>query len=237
MAKLLRGLAVVLGVVAFAAMPTVAQAHPKFFINGKKAGSAHEPIIGYGAVVLENTVIGKLVCQNLASGNVWNETTEGTEKGLANTEGYTTYNCTAEPECKGVFATAEKPVEVTEKENSNKEKVHVAQRGPSTLPWTGEAVEEEGGEKLKKIKTHGIKVTIVAPCLSIEIPFEGALEPISVNGAKNGLHASHLTFEGKGGRTGFLTTPIFGAEKEENIGYTSGEVTVIGQGVQLISVE
>jgi hypothetical protein len=105
------------------------------------------------------------------------------------------------------------------------------------LPWTGEAVEEEGSEKLKKFKTNGIRVTIVAPCFNAEIPFEGALEPIAINGAKNGLHASHLTFEGKGGKTNFLTSPVLPSKNGENIGYTIGEVKTIGTAIQLVTIE
>jgi hypothetical protein len=105
------------------------------------------------------------------------------------------------------------------------------------LPWQGEATEEEGGEKLRKIKTKGVKVTIVAPCFGLEVPFEGALEPIAINGSKSGLKASHLLFEGKGGKTGFLTTKVLPVEKEENIGYTIGEVKTIGSMVQLINLE
>jgi hypothetical protein len=231
--KLLRGLAPVLAVAALGMVPAVAQASPKFFINGKLAESKHESIVNFGKITLENHFLGKIKCENLASGNIWNES----EKGLGNTEGYTTYGCTAEPTpCAGVFATAEQPVEVTERLIGSEKKKY-AQRGKSDLPWTGEVVQEEAGEKLKKIKTNGIKVTIVMPCLNLEIPFEGALEPIATNGAKNGLNPSHLTFQGKGGKTGFLTTTKLGTAEENNIGYTIGEVVTVGPDVELINAE
>lgn len=231
--KLLVGLAPVLVLVALVMTPAVAQAAPKFYINGQLAPKKHEPIVNFGAISLENHFLNKIKCENLASGNIWNES----EKGLANTEGYTTYSCTAEPTaCAGVFATAEKPVEVTERTFEGK-KEHIAVRGKSTLPWSGEVVKEETGEKLTKIKTHGIAVTIVMPCLNLEIPFEGALEPISYNGLGNGLSPSHLVFQGKGGKTGFLTTTKLGTQEEDNIGYTIGEVASVGTQVELITAE
>lgn len=236
--KLLIGFAPILATAAFVAASATAQATPQFYINGVKAGTKHEQIVNYGGITLENAILGKIKCQNLAAGNIWNES----EKGFANTEGYTTYGCTSEPTCAGVFATAEKPLEVTEvvrenPETKKTEKVKAAERAGSTLPWSGEVVQEETGEKLRKIKTHGIKVTIVAPCFQLEVPFEGALEPIATNGAKNGLHASHLTFEGKGGKTGFLVSPVLPSSSEENVGYTIGEVKTSGTSVELINAE
>jgi hypothetical protein len=230
--KLLVGLAPALAV-ALLLIPAVAQAAPKFFINGVAVGKKHEPNVIYGPIELQNHFLGKIKCQNLASGNIWNES----EKGLGNTEGYTTYGCTAEPvSCAGVFATAEKPVEVTERTIEGQKK-KIAQRGATDLPWNGEVIKEETGEKLTKIKTHGISVTIVMPCLNLEVPFEGVLEPISVNGLGNGLTPSHLVFQGKGGKTGFLTTTKLGTAEENNIGYTIGEVASVGASVELITAE
>jgi hypothetical protein len=229
--KLLVGLAPAL-VVALLLIPAVAQATPKFYINYVQAGKKHEPNVIYGQIELQNHFLGKIKCQNLASGNIWNES----EKGLGNTEGYTTYSCTAEPKCEGVFATAEKPVQVTEKTIEGVKR-HIAERGATDLPWAGEVVKEETGEKLTKIKTHGISVTIVVPCLSLEVPFEGALEPISLNGAGNGLTPSHLVFQGKGGKTGYLTTTKLGTAEENNIGYTIGETNSVGSAMELITAE
>jgi hypothetical protein len=231
--KLVMGVAPALVVVALVLAPAGAQASPKFYVNGKLAEKSHEPIVNYGAITLENKFLGKIKCQNLASGYIWNES----EKGLGDTEGYTTYACSSEPTpCTGVFATAEQPVEVTEKLIAS-EKRHVAVRGKSDLPWSGEVIQEASGEKLKKIKTNGIKVTIVMPCDNLEFPFEGALEPISVNGSKSGLSPSHLVFQGKGGKTGFLITNSLKGPEEEKIGYTSGEVTTVGGNVELITAE
>lgn len=234
--KVLLRVALVLGVASALAMPAVAQASPKFFVNGVKVGTAKTGLINYGEIELKNAVLGNIKCQNLASGFIWNEQTEGTEKGVFITEGYTTYGCEAKPECKGVFATAEMPVEVTEHKNEKGNTEHIAQRGPTTLPWSGEAIEvTEGLETFTKIKTHGIKVTIVAPCVPIEVPFEGALEPIATNGKKNGLQASHVTFQGEGGKTGHLVAKSL-PEGGQN-GYTTGELKSIGSLVQLITLQ
>jgi hypothetical protein len=232
------GLLPMLGVVALVLTPASAQA-VKFFINGKAAGTKHEPIVTYGAIELENTTLGIIKCQNLASGFLWNETTEGTEKGKGETDGYTTYACTSSNEVcgpnGGIFATAENPVFVTEKVIGGKSE-KVAERGTSTLPWTGETIEEEGTEKNLKIKTHGIRVTIAIPCIPLEVPFEGALEPISINGQKNGLTPSRLRFEGKGGKTGVLKTTRLGTGEAE-FGYTKGEVSTVGEKVELIQIK
>jgi hypothetical protein len=124
---------------------------------------------------------------------------------------------------------------VTEREIGGK-KERVAERGKSTLPWSGQVVEEEGTEKLTKIKTHGIKVAIAIPCIGLEVPFEGALEPLAINGVKNGLTPGKLVFQGKGGKTGFLTTKFFGTGEAE-FGYTSGEVSSVGEKVELINIK
>jgi hypothetical protein len=231
------GLAPMLGVVVLVLTPAPAQAG-RFFINGALATTKHEPNVFYGKVELQNSTLGKIKCENLASGNIWNEVTEGTERGAGISEGYTTYGCTAEPNvCPegGIFATAENPVYVTEKEIGGK-KERVAERGTSTLPWSGKVVEEEGTEKLTKIKTNGIKVTIAIPCIGLEVPFEGALEPIAINGVKNGLSPSKLQFQGKGGKTGFLKTKALGTGEAE-IGYTIGEVASVGEKVELITTK
>jgi hypothetical protein len=64
---------------------------------------------------------------------------------------------------------------------------------------------------------------------------EGTLTPILVNGTKNGLKPSHLTFEGKGGTTGSLIVPQFFTEREV---FVSGEMKILGSATQqLITAE
>jgi hypothetical protein len=194
--RLLIGLASSVAAVAVSVAPAPAQATPQFRINGALAGTGKQNAVVSGSTTIDNALLGEIKCDVLESLQVWNES----GKGLAETDGYTTYGCTAAPPCNGVFATAEMPIEVTERENpKTKELEKVARRGPSTLPWLGEAIEEEGTEKFRRLKTNAVKLTIVAPCFDLEFPFEEVSEPKIVNGAKSGLKPTHLEFENQGG--------------------------------------
>src|SRR5271167_1324638 len=235
--KLVMGLAPVIAVAAVFVMPALAQGAPRWFINGKLAEAKHEALVAQGAITLQNQLLGKINCQTIAPGSVWNEG----EKGLGQTEGYASYGCRAEPTpCPGTFLTAEQPVEVVK----HGEKEFEAVRGPGDLPWQWEALEEEGSEKRRKIRitppaaiprAPRILLTVVMLCLNLEVPFEGQLEPLIVNGLKNGLSPSHLQFQGKGGQTGFLTTTKLGEEASR--GYVTGELTTVGGNVELITAE
>jgi hypothetical protein len=210
----------IVAVPAAQALPEI-KAFPKVFRNGTKLTKTHEPTVAFGAITLENPTLKNLTCQNVVTGTSWNEVTEGTEKGLENTTGYTTFECKAETTCKvkntkgeeveGIFATAEAPpvAEGTE--------AHLT--GISSLPWTGEVIEREEGKK--QILTHHVKVWIVLPpasvgkgsgCLGLELPFEDQegtkekeegdeLAPLTINGAKSGLKPSHGEFHGEEGKT------------------------------------
>jgi hypothetical protein len=219
-------------------LPVAAHASPRWFINDRLAGVKHEGLVSYGEVALENNQLGKISCQTIAAGSFWNES----EKGFGPTEGFTTYDCTTEPSpCPGAFVTAERPVKVVkriEKEGLKETVKYEGVHESGTLPWSGEAIAEEGGERLRKIRTHGILMTLVMPCLNLEVPFEGALEPIATNGTKNGLNPSHLTFQPKGGKTGFLATTKLGTSEEDRNGYVIGELTDIGaSGLELVTAE
>lgn len=259
--KLVVGLASVLAAGALAVVPVVSQAAPlpKFFINGTKAGKAHVPVLAFGEILLEQKVIGNLRCQNLGSGEVWNEVSGGTEKGFETTTGYTTYNCKSTAGCKaensakekieGIFASPEGPPQLVEIENEKtKAKEKVGKRiNNTTLPWYGEATEPEAG--VVHVHTHGIKVYIVippstgggaeCPTEGLELPFEGELEPIAENGKKTGLNPSNTKLEGKGGKTAFLTTPDLPATEEDNVGYTISEpnLTTLGTKEQLVNLQ
>jgi hypothetical protein len=195
---------------------------PKEWKNGKKLTTVKAPTITFGAITLENPTLEKLTCQTILTGLEWNETTEGTEKGLSSTTDYMTFECKAGASCKvkntkgeeveGIFATAEAPpvAEGTE--------AHLT--GISSLPWSGEVIEREEGKR--QILTHHIKVWIVFPppsvgkgpgCLGTEIPAEdkeGAKEkeeaddwtPLVINGfSTNPLKPSHAEMHGEEGKT------------------------------------
>jgi hypothetical protein len=222
------GLAPIVAVATLSVVPALAQAAPQFQINGVpvlRLGSKQNVLLS-GSMTINNAFLGAIKCDVLEGAQVWN----GSERGLADIEGYTAYDCTTEPPCKGIFATAEMPVEVTERENPVTKKLEkVAQPGPSTLPWSGEAVEEEGTEKRKKFKMNRVRLTIVAPCFNIEQPVEGTLEPYVINGSKNGLHPTHLEFPGKGG--------VLLCEGGKCIEVEASRLTMAGELSQLITVE
>jgi hypothetical protein len=167
------------------------------------------------------------------AGVTYNETTEGTEKGLENTTSFMTYECKAGAPCmvkntkgeevEGIYATAESPPEPAGTE------AHPT--GISSLPWTGELIERETGRR--QILTHHMTVWFVDPpktvgrgfCEGIEVPFEEKegptekeagyeLAPTVGNGSKNGLKPSGGEFLGESGVTE-KKFPITGKLKSE----------------------
>jgi hypothetical protein len=207
------------------AAPAVASATPQWFINGNLAGAKHEVVLGYGTLTMENKSLGRVRCQTLTLGSVWNES----EKGEGPTEGFATYGCTSEPlKCSGVFISDERPVAV-KKETGVKPQA-IRQAGP--LPWPGKLTETE---KQTRLITEPL-LTVVMPCLNLEVVFEGVLEPLFVNGIGNGLTTSHLQFgSGTRCRGCVLFTTGLGTEPEANIGYFTGEAAMIGANVELIT--
>jgi hypothetical protein len=183
---------------------------------------------------LNNEPIGKVTCHTLVGASLWNEGEAGF--GLIEGFGSTPMSCTKEPKaCPGAFMTAEpsipeKPVEV----ERGSEKVLVGKRAKSSLPWHEELNEVET-EKVKSLvdKITKIALTLVNPCpqpAPFEYEFFGTLEPKVINGIKNGLSATKLRFEGKGGHTGHLVGNVFASEESEKAGFLSGEMPVIGFG-------
>jgi hypothetical protein len=205
--------AFVAALTAFSVMAAVAQAAPRFYVNGVLAGASKQNVELQGTMTLSNAFLGNVKCTVLAYGTVANES----ERGVGGIEGYRGYDCTSEPACQGVFAVAEGPVYVKFPKILPGELK--AEYGPSTLPWSGEAIEEEGTEKRKKFKMP-VRLTIVEPCFSPEGPrpyeasYEATLEPLIINGARNGLKPTHLEFVGSGG---------------------PGTLTMSGSGVQLVT--
>jgi hypothetical protein len=226
--RLLISLACVAALAAFSMTPALAQAGLLWHMNGPvlRLGS-NQNVVLYGTMTISGSVLGEIKCDVLEGGAVRNES----EKGLADIEGYTTYDCTSSPNpCPGVLVTAEMPVEVTERLNPKSEKEKIAQHGPTTLPWSGELVEEEATEKRKKFKINGVKLTVVAPCFSLEVPSQGTLEPYVINGTKNGLKPTNLEFPGKGG----LDICEGGKCREVE---SPGSLALVGTSVQLVTAE
>jgi hypothetical protein len=129
----------------------------------------------------------------------------------------------------GAFAVAEGPLELQPKKGEKQEPPKGG-HGPSRLPWSGELTEPT--EKEVGVETHGISLTLVLPCATVEIRFGGILEPILENGSKNGLHPSHLVFSEK---TGVLVSPMLPEREQRNVGFVVGELFVLGRNQQLIT--
>jgi hypothetical protein len=255
--KRLIGLAPVLAVAALVAMPGVAQAAPRVFINGAPATTKHEPGFSFGKITLKNSEIKELTCENFAATTAWNEVKEGTERGFEETTGYGTWECKAALKCEttnengakkeATFASAEGPPSL-----APTEKTKARRSGNTSLPWTGELIEKE---KQNYVLTHNVKVWIVIPldkslggpgegngCELIggnELLFEdqsGATEkeigdelaPKTVNGTKNGLFPSHGIFAGeKTEKDGAFETGRL-VSKLFGPGFTSGELVSAG---------
>jgi hypothetical protein len=251
----------ILAVVVVVAMPAVAQAAPppRWFINGVRAGTKHEPTFSFGKITLKNAELKELTCENFAASSVWNEVAEGTERGFGETTGYSTWECKAALPCdvtnengvtkEGVFATAEGPPSLTSEK--------ARRTGNTSLPWTAELTEKEGNRKEFFTETHHIKVYIVVPvnkslggpgtgagCELLggdEIPFENEegltekvagyeLKPKVPAGIGNGLSPSHILFAGE---KGFAEKgyPETGQLHNKTFGnaYITGELVSAGQ--------
>jgi hypothetical protein len=212
---------------------TVRVKAPRWFRNGTLLTTTREPIVTFGSVTLENSMLRKLTCQNAVATNVWNES----ERGLQSVIAFATFECKSELPCKvintkgeeveGIYATAESPPEAAGTEAHS--------TGISSLPWSGETIEREAS--IHQLLTHQVKIWIVLPpgtvgkgegCKGTEIPFEakeGEAEkaegdepaPVLVNGSKNGLKPTHGELTGEAGktekgfpRTGRLISPVAG---------------------------
>jgi hypothetical protein len=166
---------VIIRVAALAAAATIAvpaaqagvpptKSFPKVFFNSVKAGpaaSAH-PVIAVGRITLNNSQLIALSCENAVASVVYNEFTEGTEKGFQKSNGYTTYACegggctvtnTKGEEVEATYLTAEAPPIAVGTE--------AHETGISSLPWTGELIERETGKR--QVLTHHVKLWMVIP--------------------------------------------------------------------------
>jgi hypothetical protein len=219
-----------------AAVPPI-KAFPKVFFNGIKATKTPRPGEAFGRLTLHAATLGNLTCNSAVFDRTYNETTEGTEKGIENTTHFTTFECEAENKCQvknihgetveGIYATAEGP--------PLPEGTEAHETGIFSLPWTGEAIEREAGHR--QVLIHHLKMWIVLPpstvgtglgCLGAEIEFEELegktekeagyeLAPVWVNGFKNGLKPSHMELGGQEGTTekGF---PLTGRLRSPQVG-------------------
>jgi hypothetical protein len=233
----LQGLAGALTVVVLLAAPAAASAAPQFEMNGIIVGTATRNVVASGTLTLESNLIGELKCRVIAGLAIWNEGGQG----LASLEAWQPYDCSAATECPGeAVVTPEHRPELIEEENSKSEKKYSAKRGGSSLPWPAEAIAPEAGKS--RLNIRKIRLNLQCPAEGLAAAFLGNLEPLIVNGTKNGLSPSHLLFEGKGGKTGFLSagacleepSRCYGEGGEPTL-YLSGELTTLGTSEELMT--
>jgi hypothetical protein len=212
-----------------------------WMVNGIKISTSHSPIADWGSLTYENpvTLIGKLTCPAISGGGIWNEGASTELTGYENLEGFATNSCSKEPACPGAFVTGEPGLKLVTITKGTEKKLE-ARRSPQTLPWKGEVIEgtNKEGTTALKLKLANVAMTVVDPCEQLEVPIEGTLEPIIINGSHNGLKPSHLLFEGKGGSTGHLIATGFLAGPTEREVFVSGEMPIVGtSSQQLITAE
>jgi hypothetical protein len=225
----LGGLATALTVATFA-VPAVASATPQFSINGLRDDSFHQNVVALGTLTMDNKLFGEWKCRGIADLHVWNET----EKGLAQVETWKPFGCSSK-ECPSGFVTTEYAPELIEKVNSKGETEYSARRSiTSSFPWPAETLTGVGAQ----LKIRKMRLQFVCPAEEFEPVFTGNLEPRIVNGLGNGMSPTHLLFEGPLGHTTWLNgTWEGGEETEETPLFVSGELAVIGGGMQLITAE
>jgi hypothetical protein len=234
--KILTTVASLLATASLVIPATAAQASVEWHANGVVVGTTPVGTTLWGNLEAQNSVFGNVKCHVIGTLPVWNE------GGLAKVavELLATGSCTSEPTpCPGVFLTAEAPVEAILRETTKREKVAEAKRGPMSLPWHGEGTEkQEGAELVKGVSISGVKLTMVVPCFSTEVQFEGTLELPAFNGTKNGLKPMHMIINDLKRRpTECLASKTLSTEKENNILCLVGEVKDVGESMQLITLE
>jgi hypothetical protein len=234
--KISTTVASVLATASLAIPATAARASVQWHANGALVGSTPLPTTFWGNLELQNAFLGNIKCQVIGSLPVRNE------GGLAKVavSSLALSECTSQPPCPGAFATAEAPVELLEHTTPppKSEKRYEARRGPMSLPWQGEGLEEEVGlTRVRKVKLNVADLTEVVPCFSLEEAFEGTLEFRMVNGSKNAMHPGHLEIGSPPNTGGSLTSKALPSEKEENVAHLVGQVTDVGDMVQLITLE
>lgn len=228
--KISTTVASVLATASLAIPATAAQASVQWRVNGALVGTTSVGTTFWGNWEVQNSVIGNIKCHLVGDLPVRNEG----DAARAAVEELDPANCYTSPNpCPGVFLTTEAPVELRERTTPppKSEKLYEARRGPMGLPWQSEGTEKpEAG-----LSISGVKLTVVAPCFSLEVPFEGTLEPQVINGTKNGLKPSRLVFGGTSPRV--LTTKDLPTEKEQNTLSVVGEAKFNGESVQLVTLE
>jgi hypothetical protein len=212
--KRLKGLALVLVIAAFAAVPVSAQAAPHITSNGALLGSEPTPIIGWGTITLALTkppvdVGTTITCHNVIAG--YGENPAGGGAGTGQVEVFSTFNCESEKNC--LLGEATKVV-------------------AEKLPWPTLLTEEVAGTIRQETTGVGVDIECVNKSngkIEKEVKFDIGTEPVKEKGQRPSVHkgasALHPGFVEFGPGSGELE--VVGS-KESVTGKTEGEVKTLG---------
>jgi RHS repeat-associated protein len=223
--KLLISVAPLIATLAFAMVPTAAQAAPQWYSEGSKIEENGEkiPVVEWGNLTLKGAA--ELSCHNAIGGYVENPAGGGAGKDA--TEAFATWNCVANYECPA----GSRPG-----------------AAPSELPWTGTLEEVSGKVRIQSAKTVGAGGTRVVIGCTAPHANEGSIaigevtagtafivgkqvsQPLAPSGTKKGTSALHPGFAEFD-----VGTP--GAGKLEAEGSEGGVVGTIEGTVKLLGFE
>jgi hypothetical protein len=234
-------LASVTALAAFSVTAAVAQATPRFYVNGVLAGASKQSVVQFGTITMKSPFWGEIKCNVLVGAPVGNES----ERGVAPVNGWGTWACRMTECLRGKsFVFAEGTPKLEEINVNPSEKERRAVRGESTLPWpahtvtTAEATTALKMGNTEKLPAEPVKFVVECPGELFQAPYEGTLQPHIINGSRNGLKPSHLAFESSE-KTGYLRTPdICGGECDLATLTVEGELTMLGtSSQQLVTAE
>jgi hypothetical protein len=229
--KLFTGLAPLLAIVAFAAMPVAAQAEPHeghYFKNSAKiAEGASVPVIGWGTLTLSSAA-GIVSCHNAVGGEVGNPS--GGKAGTGKTLQFSTWACTQTTgSCKSIPGVVETRVVATSLKA--KKAVLLGAEGTGWPSVVGSPPENLEEEPFRVTSTVGNAEAVEAPVTGVkfecyvggkfegEIVFYGSSTPKN----KNGTTCAKPTLVEFGAGSGELEA-LAGAVK----GTTTGKAKLLG---------
>jgi hypothetical protein len=172
--KLLTGLAPLVAMVAFVALPAAAQAAPHYYKSGSATAAPEGekiPTLAWGKLTLEPEpkVAAATTCENIAGGYAENPTGGGA--GIGATLRFATYNC-ANAECPAG------PIEIGGKDFEKEFEVISV---PQNFPWPSVLEEPEPGV----VRTNSTNVEVQLACMAHGLTREEAGEGGSKGAGEN----------------------------------------------------
>jgi len=245
--KLFIGIAPLLAIVAFAAMPVAAQASQHWYKNNvKQAAGKPIPLVSFGGAVnlSQKSGIGEINCRGVGGGTI--ENPEGGGAGLSKTYESTFFECKSEG-CEKAAAEDKIPLESFAKTNAEEYgwagELEEAAGSPATTRETiGEPFSGTFHKYGSPSPTHEVMalVTCETPpgfephIVGVEATFEGELTPeigVAVTNLNGSKAAVPSTAKFDGTSTGALHSEIAGEGTNEGsvkyLGYTAQEVITV----------